>query len=128
MCPIEPISGNVQGIKQSQRRALERTYRRRVSPHQVISPELARYLTLLSRELGRQIGVLLSRDGNIRHVMLGDATRLELPEIGRLRGGAGRFRGLRLVHTHLRGESLTQDDLIDLVLLRLDLVAMIEAE
>jgi GTP-binding protein HflX len=72
--------------------------------------------------------VLLSRDGCIRNVILGDATHLELPEIGRLRGGTGRFRGLRLVHTHLRGEPLTQDDLNDLALLRLDLIAMIQAD
>jgi GTP-binding protein HflX len=50
-----------------------------------------------------------------------------LPDIGRLRGGAGRFRGLRLVHTHLKGEPLTRDDLNDLALLRLDLVAKIDA-
>ncbi len=93
-----------------------------------MSPELAKYLSAISRELGRQVGVLLSRDGFIRNVILGDATHLELPDIGRLRGGAGRFRGLRLVHTHLRGEPLTQDDLNDLALLRLDLVAMIQAE
>jgi GTP-binding protein HflX len=98
-----------------------------VPPQQVVSPELARHLSALSRELGRQVGVLLSRDGIVRNVILGDATRLELPEIGRLRGGTGRFRGLRLVHTHLRGEGLTQDDLNDLALLRLDLVAMVQA-
>ena len=103
-------------------------FRRRVSPEQVVSPELAKYISAISRELGRQIGVLLSRDGFIRNVILGDATHLDLPDIGRLRGGAGRFRGLRLVHTHLRGEPLTQDDLNDLALLRLDLVAMIQAE
>ncbi len=89
---------------------------------------MAKHLSALSRELGRQVGVLLSRDGNIRNVILGDATRLELPDIGRLRGGTGRFRGLRLVHTHLRNEPLTQDDLNDLALLRLDLVAVIQVE
>ncbi len=52
---------------------------------------------------------------------------LMLPDIGRLRGGAGRFRGLRLVHTHLNGEPLTTDDLNDLALLRLDLIAALEA-
>ncbi len=125
---IPQIEGNTLGIKQSQRRALERVFRRRVSPEQVVSPELAKYISAVSRELGRQIGVLLSRDGSIHNVILGDATHLDLPDIGRLRGGAGRFRGLRLVHTHLRGEPLTQDDLNDLALLRLDLVAMIQAE
>ncbi len=58
-------------------------------------------------------------------MFVGDASRLNLPEIGRLRAGRGRFRGLRLVHTHLRNEPLTRDDLVDLALLRLDLVAAI---
>ncbi|HEV2845870.1 MAG TPA: GTPase HflX, partial [Thermoanaerobaculia bacterium] len=92
----------------------------------MVSPELARHLTETSRRLNRQIGVLLGRDGIIRHVIVGDAHSLTLPDIGRLRGGVGRFRGLRLVHTHLKGEPLTRDDLNDLALLRLDLVAAIE--
>jgi GTP-binding protein HflX len=123
---VSQIEGNLQGVQPSQRRALERTYRRRVGPRQVVSPELARHLTELSADLGRQVGVLLGRDGTVRNVVVGDAHRLELPDVGRLRGGVGRFRGLRLVHTHLRGEPLTRDDLNDLALLRLDLVAMVE--
>jgi GTP-binding protein HflX len=51
---------------------------------------------------------------------------LMLPDVGRLRAAEGRFRGLRLVHTHLRSEALTRDDLADLVRLRLDLVAAIQ--
>ncbi len=93
----------------------------------MVSPELARHLAEVSRQIGRQVGVLLTREGAIRHLVVGDAQRLMLPDIGRLRGGAGRFRGLRLVHTHLKGEPLTKDDLNDLALLRLDLVAMVEA-
>jgi GTPase len=81
----------------------------------------------VSRQLGRQVGVLLDRDGTVDTVVVGDATRLSLPDIGRLRGGVGRFRGLRLVHTHLRGEPLTADDMNDLALLRLDLVAAVES-
>lgn len=92
----------------------------------MVSPELARHLTETSRRLGRQVGVLLGRGGEVRNVILGDAHSLTLPDVGRLRGGVGRFRGLRLVHTHLKGEPLTHDDLNDLALLRLDLVAAIE--
>jgi len=120
------ITGDTRGIKTSEISALERTYRRRVDPRQVVSPELARHLTEVSRQLGRQVGVMLDRDGTVRNVILGDASTLELPDVGRLRGGTSRFRGLRLVHTHLKGEPLTKDDLNDLALLRLDLVAMIE--
>ena len=119
------IDGNISGIKQSQRSALERVFRRRVSTRQVVSPELAKYLAALSLELGRQIGVLLSREGVVQNVILGDSSRLNLPDPGRMRGGR-RFRGLRLVHTHLGGEPITQDDLNDLALMRLDLVAAIQ--
>ncbi len=93
-----------------------------------MSGELARHLTEISSDLGRQVGVLISRDGAIRNVIVGDATQLMLPDIGRLRGRGGRFRGLRLVHTHLKGEPLSADDLNDLALLRLDMVAMVEVD
>ena len=110
------------------RRALERTYRRKVPKDQVVSPELARHLADVSNQLGRQVGVLITREGVIKNVFVGDATGLELPDVGRLRGGVGRFRGLRYVHTHLRGEPLTDDDLNDLALLRLDAVAMFQVD
>ncbi len=66
--------------------------------------------------------------GRIEKVIVGDAHQLFIPELGRLRGAATRFRGLRLVHTHLRSESLSKDDLTDLALLRLDAIAMIQAQ
>jgi GTP-binding protein HflX len=58
-------------------------------------------------------------------VIVGDTERIELPDVGRHRAGTQRLRGLRLVHTHLRGESLSKDDLTDLSLLSLDAVAAI---
>ena len=124
---MRPLHGDVRGLKAAQRGALERTYRRKVRPDQVVSTELARHLCALSREIGRQVGVLLTREGAVTKVIVGDARQLEIPDVGRLRGGPGRFRRLRLVHTHLRGESLTADDLNDLALLRLDMVAVIQA-
>jgi GTP-binding protein HflX len=80
----------------------------------------------VSIETGRQVGVLVHRSGQVDYVIVGDAAKLMLPDIGRLRAAEGRFRGLRLVHTHLRSEPLTRDDLVDLVRLRLDLVAAIQ--
>ncbi|MCL2725701.1 MAG: GTPase HflX [Polyangiaceae bacterium] len=79
-----------------------------------------------SVETGRQIGALVHRSGEVDYVIVGDAGKLMLPDIGRLRAAEGRFRGLRLVHTHLRGEPLSRDDLVDLVRLRLDLVCAIQ--
>jgi GTP-binding protein HflX len=122
---VKTVSGNTSGLKPSQLHALERVYRRRVSPDELVSHELGTFLCEVSREIDRQVGILVTRRGEIEHVFVGDASRLTLPELGRLRAGRGRFRGLRLVHTHLRNEPLTHDDLVDLALLRLDLVAAI---
>jgi GTPase len=82
----------------------------------------------LSNETGRQIGVLINRKGKVEYVMVGTAKQLEMPDFGRSRVSADRFRGLRCVHTHLQGEPLTQDDLTDLALLRLDLMSIIQVD
>jgi GTP-binding protein HflX len=122
------VTGNLAGLKPSQLAALERLYRRRVAPSEVVSPELATALAELSAELHRQVGVLIDRRGTLTHVFVGDASKLVVPDLGRGRAATGRFRGLRLIHTHLRGEPLTRDDLTDLALLRLDLIAAIGVE
>jgi GTP-binding protein HflX len=90
-----------------------------------VTPEFARQLAELSHETGRQIGALIDRSGHVEYVMVGDNRRIELPDFKRVRVAVDRFRGLRCVHTHLRGEALTQDDLADLALLRLDLMVAI---
>jgi GTPase len=123
---MQDVVGNTLGLKPSQLHALRRTYRRRVDAACVVSPELARHLTEVSHETNRQIGVFLDRKGDVQAVIVGDARKLELPDVGRARAGESRLRGLRLVHTHLNGEPITRDDHTDLALLRLDLVAAIE--
>ncbi len=122
------VHGNIFGLAPSEIAALERLYRRRVPPDRVTSPELARALTETSAAIGRQVGTLINRRGQIEFVIVGDAGKLTLPDVGRQRAGLGRLRGLRLVHTHLRGEPLTHDDLVDLAMLRLDLVAAVGVE
>ena len=93
-----------------------------------MSQELARQLSELSLETGRQIGVLINRKGHVEYVMVGNAKQIEMPDFGRSRAATERFRGLRCVHTHLQDEKLTQDDLTDLALLRLDLMSVIQVE
>ena len=85
-------------------------------------------MTGLSRESGRQVGVLVDRRGAVTHVMVGSARSIELPDWGRMRAGVGRLRGLRCIHTHLADEGLTRDDLNDLVLLRLDAMVSLAAD
>lgn len=110
-------------MKPSQLSALERLYRRRVPPADLITPELALRMAELSDDTGRQIGVLINRIGLVEYVLVGDERQLYIPELTDYPLGKKRLRGLRLCHTHLKGETLSEDDLTDLALLRLDLIA-----
>ncbi|MBI2131792.1 MAG: GTPase HflX [Candidatus Tectomicrobia bacterium] len=123
---IARLHGSLTGLKTHQTRALERLYRRRVPPDQLIHLELGREIALLSRELSRQIGLLVDRLGMVRYVIVGEAKGIEIPELGRARAGTARLRGLRCIHTHLDGSPLSQEDLTDMALLRLDAMAAIE--
>jgi GTPase len=122
------VFGDLTRLKPSEVKSLERLNRRRVDPAQIVSPDLARELGELARSFGRQVGVLVDRKGHVTHTLLGDAQKVDIPDLGRSRAGRARFRGLRLVHTHLKGEALSRDDLTDLALLRLDLVACVHPD
>jgi GTPase len=122
---VEQLTGNISGLSPAQKKMLERIWRRRVDPRSIISSELATFLCECTNELQRQIGVMIDRKGDIGFVIVGDTHKLLLPDLGPRRAGSGRFRGVRLVHTHLKQEPLTRDDYLDLAKLRLDLVAAI---
>src|SRR6184192_353336 len=125
---MRSLHGNTHGLKPNQIRRIEKLYQRRIPPHQIVTQEFARQLAELSHETNRQIGALIDRKGYVEYVMVGDARRIELPDFKRVRVAGDRFRGLRCIHTHLRGEDLARDDLTDLALLRLDLMAAIDVD
>ena len=125
---MNKIHGNLTGLAPAQIKGIEQLYRRRVPPERIITHDLARQLTTLSREINRQIGLLISRRGEIAFVVVGSHKDILIPGLDSFRSSSSRFRGLRLIHTHLDGENLTTDDLTDLALLRLDLVCAIDTD
>jgi GTP-binding protein HflX len=120
------IHGNLTGLKSSQIKALERIYRRRIPASQVVTSELARYLTEISNEIRRQVGLIIDRSGTVKYVIVGDDREIVIPDLSDFALGRSGLRGLRCVHTHLQQEPLSTDDLTDLALLRLDLMVAIE--
>ena len=58
-------------------------------------------------------------------VIVGEAGGILIPELPRARTGGERLRGLRLLHTHLTPDGLSQEDLMDMLFLRLDAVAVL---
>ncbi|TAK08221.1 MAG: GTPase HflX [Candidatus Manganitrophaceae bacterium] len=112
-------------MKPQQIKRLEQIGRRKIKSDQVVTPEIARLMTTLSFEIGRQIGILVGREGEIYSVLVGNEREIMIPDLTELRFSKRGLRGVRLVHTHLKNEPLNEDDLSDLALLRLDLIAAV---
>ena len=112
----------MQGLKPSQLAALTRLFNRRFPAAEVYTVDQARELSLLSRALGRQVGLLIDRKGRVQMVIVGEAGSIMIPELPRGRSGQERLRGLRLLHTHLNPGGINQEDLMDMLFLRLDAV------
>jgi GTP-binding protein HflX len=122
---MKRLFGNTAGLKANQIRRLENLYRRRIQPKFLIGYGLTRDLCQLSHEIRRQIGLLVNRQGKVAFVIVGDNRKITIPRIREYRAAPGRLAGLRCIHTHLTNEPLSTDDLTDLALLRLDMMAAV---
>lgn len=119
------LYGHKSGLKSNQLRRLEKLYQRRVPAEALITSELAHDICALSSEIHRQVGLLINRKGQIVFVIVGDQQKIVIPDTSEYRAAPGRLKGLRCVHTHLKQEPLSHDDLTDLALLRLDMMAAV---
>jgi GTP-binding protein HflX len=117
------ILGNTQGLDHLIRRRLLNLYKKRVDSSSIISIDLARNIIQVSREISRQVGLLINRRGGVESVIIGEKGGIAIPPLSTERVGRARFRGVRFIHTHLNGELLSREDLTDLAMLQFDLVA-----
>ena len=88
---------------------------------------MARALSGLSSEMNRQIGILLQRSGKVEAVIVGDFKGILIPSLSHIRS-QGRLKGLRLIHTHLADENISDEDLMDLLFLRLDMLSVLKVD
>ncbi len=104
---------------------MERLVRKRVPVDEVISHDLARVLSELSLEFNRQIGLLIHRSGSIETVIVGDYDRIVIPALTNVRTAGGRLRGLRCIHTRLGSSGINDEDVMDMICLRFDLMSVL---
>jgi GTP-binding protein HflX len=91
----------------------------------LIRPEQATDLTRLSVELGRQLGLVISRRGEVVQVVVGRPDSMPSPDLSRLRRGRTRLAGYSLLHTSFHsGCSVWDRD--QLARQRWDLIASLE--
>jgi len=119
------LSGNLENLRASQLNQLKKLEKRKSFSEGIISFDLAKYITGLSLDLNRQIGLLIDRQNIVRFVVVGTNKEIVIPILKRFGLIPGKLRGLRLVHTHLYGEDFTDDDITDLALLRLDSLSIL---
>ncbi len=119
------VHGNITGLRKTQIHRIEKLYNFKTPPQYLITEELTQELVSLSHEIRRQIGVLLDRNGKVIYVIAGEPHRIIIPVTPDYMALPGRLKGLRCIHTHLKDEALTRDDLTDLALLRLDYIAAV---
>lgn len=122
---MKKLYGNTGGLKSSQIKSLEKLYRRKSPPENIATLEMTRDISRLSHEISRQIGILIDRLGKVAFVVVGDQQKIVIPDLSDYRIAPGRLRGLRCVHTHLKNEPLSSDDLTDLAMLSLDAMAAV---
>lgn len=119
------VYGTLDGLNKAQINRIENLYTIKSPPEYILSPQAAIEIVAISRDIRRQIGLLLDRNGKVICVIAGEPHRIVIPVTPDYRPGPGRLKGLRCIHTHLSHEALTQDDLTDLALLRLDYITAI---
>ena len=122
---MKKIFGNISGLKSNQIKRLENLYRRKAPPETIATFEMTREISLLSWEIRRQIALLIDRLGKVIFVIVGDQQKIVIPDLSDYRVAPGRLRGLRCIHTHLKNEPLSPDDLTDLALLSLGIMAAV---
>ncbi len=91
----------------------------------MVSRDLARSMATLSTELNRQVGLLIHRSGKVETVIVGDHDRIVIPALSQVRTAGGRLRGLRCVHTTLGMRGPSEEDIMDMACLRLDMMSVL---
>lgn len=126
----QKVKGNIKSLGHSELKTLEKFYHRSLEKHEFINLSLAKELFEFAKKIRRRIGLLVSREGHVEEVFVGDWQILYLPDLGRYRVGANRLRRLRLIFTDLSKESsepeIPSDIYIDLEKLRLDCVISVK--
>ena len=123
--PIETIYGNLQGLKSSQLKQLQKLYHQRLPSDRLTTSEFAQRVASISTEVGQSICVYINRRGQIIRVGVGTPHQTQIPPLELPRYGNGRLSGIRCVATNLKAEVPSEATLTAMVIQRLDALVML---
>ncbi|MGA0199895.1 MAG: GTPase HflX, partial [Prochlorotrichaceae cyanobacterium] len=122
----ETIYGNLQGLKPSQRKQIERLYHQRLPGDRFTTPEFAQRLGSVSAEIGQPLSAYINRRGQVIRVGVGTPRQTQIPPLELPRYGAERLCGIRCLTTELQDRSPSKGSLTAMVIQRLDALVVLE--
>ncbi|MBE9210480.1 GTPase HflX [Nostoc sp. LEGE 06077] len=122
---METIFGNLQGLKSSQLKQLQRLYHQRIPGDRITTPEFSQRLAAISSEINQPLCAYLNRRGQVIRVGVGTPRQTQIPPLELPRYGAERLSGIRCIATHLKSEPPNEVALTAMAMQRLDALVML---
>ncbi|MCC5637144.1 GTPase HflX [Nostoc sp. CHAB 5844] len=122
---METIFGNLQGLKSSQLKQLQRLYHQRIPGDRITTPEFSQRLAAISTEINQPVCAYLNRRGQVIRVGVGTPRQTQIPPLELPRYGAERLSGIRCIATHLKSEPPNEVALTAMAMQRLDALVML---
>ncbi len=120
MAFIETVYGNLQGLKTSQLKQLQRLYHQRLPGDRITTPEFAQRLAAISTEIAQPVCAYINRRGQVLRVGVGNPRQTQIPPAELPRYGAERLCGIRCVATQLKQDPPGESALTAMAMQRLD--------
>ncbi|MBD0339567.1 MAG: GTPase HflX [Microcoleus sp. Co-bin12] len=117
---METIYGNLQGLKSSQLKQLEKLYHQRLPGDRITTAEFAQRVAAISTEIDKPICTYINRRGQVIRVGVGTPRQTQIAPLELPRYGGGRLSGIRCIATHLKPETPTEAALTAMAIQRLD--------
>ncbi|MBD1932969.1 GTPase HflX [Funiculus sociatus] len=122
---METIYGNLQGLKSSQLKQLEKLYHQRLPGDHITTAEFAQRLAAISTEINQPVSVYINRRGQVIRVGVGTPRQTQIPALELPRYGAERLSGIRCISTQLKSEAPSEAALTAMAMQRLDVLAVL---
>ena len=122
---IETIYGNLQGLKSSQLKQLQRLYHQRLPGDRITTTEFAQRLAAISTEINQPVCAYINRRGQVIRVGIGTPRQTQIPPLELPRYGAERLSGIRCIATQLKPEVPSEAALTAMALQRLDVLVVL---
>lgn len=123
--PIDTIYGQLQGLKPSQLKQLQRLYHQRLPIDSIVTSEFSQRLAAVSSEIDQPVCVYVNRRGQVIRVGVGTLRQTQIPPTELPRYGAERLSGIRCIATQLKPACPNEATLTAMAIQRLDVLAIL---